>query len=328
MKFFILALCLFYLSCGLSYGISSQIKKIASKYQLQTGKFFWPAEEKIVISNWADPTDEDYRIIQNYLSSDRPELKYTNLPGTIWREERLKKFKIIADGISPKFGILYLNNSPDDKRNCIVTYVSCKDVYIKHLNELINSLKTIGFNGHIIFRIGGWPDTEEGSLELFDVPYAFKIFSIMEAKRLGYKNCLWLDSCMRPLRKLDSIFEQIENKGIYFYEMIDAIEFPFDSHLKEYAAEALGITVREYRKMAHITTWAVGLDLTNEISLKLLYEWHQMAREKLGFLSVVPEMAPFCALVHKYKLVSCATPYYKPYFSPTPEKILLWNAER
>lgn len=308
---------------GILYGVSTQTLNIAASHHLNTGQYLLPASMKISISNWLNPTFEDYKQIQRYLDSDRPELRYLNFPGSTWREERIRNFKLITNEINPSFGIAYLNDLPDDKRNCIITYVSCDEAYIQKLHSLFDALKTIGFNGHFIFRIGGWPATEEGSLELFDVPYAFKIFSFLEAKNLGYKNCLWLDSCMLPKKKLDPIFKNIENTGVFFYSLSN---YSSKFNIKNFVAQSLGTTIEKFLKMAPITTIAVGLDLTNEKSLCLLNEWYQMAKEKLGFLSFIPEMAPIYVLAHKLKLVPFAKSLNYPYKGiPDSEGILVWD---
>ncbi len=299
-----------------------EILDIVSEYNLKTGKYLLPAADKICISNWLYPTLEDYRVIQSYLSSDRPELSYLNYPGTDLREQKMRNFKIRDRG-GIFFDIFYLNGAPNNKKNCIVTYISCDDEYIKNLTTLFKALKTVGFDGHFICRIGGWPATEEGSLELFDVPYSFKIFALLEAKRLGYKNCLWLDACMIPQKSLDPIFECIENNGIFFYSVPG---YSYENNIEDFAVKALGSTLEKFLQMKPITTIAVGLDLTNERSLNLLNEWHQMAKEKLGFLSFIPEMAPFCILVHKFNLVSFARPLPHPYRGVLdPDGIMIWN---
>ena len=56
------------------------------------------------------------------------------------------------------------------------------DRYVSRQQGLIQRLRDLGFNGHVIQRVGGWPATGMGTLEFFDVPYAFKICAMLEAK--------------------------------------------------------------------------------------------------------------------------------------------------
>lgn len=302
--------------------------EIAEKYQLDIGQYLRPAQEKVEISDWYHPTSEDYRRLQNYLKdSPRPELQYTNHPETAWREERIRKFNFILENEAPQFEIVYFNNSPKNKKNCIVTYISFNETYLRNLTALIDSLKSIGFDGHLIYRVGGWPNTKEGSLELFDIPYAFKILAFLEVKNLGYKNCLWLDSCFLPLKKLDPIFEHIEKYGVFFHYN------PYYSsagHITDFATESFGISLESFLRLGAVQSYAVGINLKSKRGSKLLCAWYEMVQEqKLGFLSFIPEMAPLYILVDRFNLQPyAANPNY--FSSPayiTPETILLWNHE-
>jgi hypothetical protein len=279
---------------------------LVKQFHLDVGKYLLPAKEKISLESWTNPSIEDYKIIQDYLSNaPRPELQYCNhLPGSNWREVRIRNFKIIAENQNPEFHIELFGNDPNDKKNCIVTYISCNEGYKKDLQDLIHQLEIIGFNGHLIYRIGGWPNTEENSLELFDVPYAFKLFSILEARRLGYKNCLWLDACFYPVKPLDLLFEHIDKHGVFFCRMHD---YNSTGHIQEFATLALANTpLLKFLKLNAVTTIAIGLDLTSTKGNDILFKWHTMAKNKLGFLSFIPEMAPWYILANYLDLLPYA----------------------
>ena len=300
--------------------------EIASEYKLNIGQYLLPANHKIAIKNWLNPDVEDYKVMQSYLMSDRPELQYLNYPGSTWREKRIREFRLIIDGKTPQFEIVYLNNCPQNKKKCIVTYVSYNEKYIKSLNWLIHALKKIGFDGHFIFRIGGWPGTEDGSLELFDVPYAFKILALLEAKKLGYDQCLWLDSCMLPLKKIDPIFEHIERHGVYFHILPN---YSNKDHIFDFATKAFGISLQEFLKFPAITATVLGLDFTSNRGVSLLNSWHELAKNhRLGFLSYIPEQAALCVLAHRLQLLPYAG---NPNFyaisraSINQQSLLLWN---
>ena len=281
------------------------LEKIASKYQANIGNFLLPAHQKVYVKDWHNPDLDDYVNIQNYLSfAYRPELQYVNYPGTDWREKRIRKFQIISKTEIPKFEVVHLNNSPLDKKACIVTYVSCNERYEKNIELLIERLRLVGFDGHLIYRVGGWPCLEEDSLQFFDVPYAFKIYSIIEAKNLGYEKCMWLDSCFKPLKNLDPVFTHINEHGVLFYA---TPEYSQKHHLPEMAAEALGITLEEWDTFTFISSFLVGFDFNNKTALNLLEFWRELLeKRKLGFLSFTPEQATLGILVNKLGLLPCA----------------------
>jgi hypothetical protein len=116
--------------------------------------YLLPGKQKVQISDWLHPSINDLFILQNYLNqAPRPELAFTNLPATTWREERLRNFKMIVKERPPEFKILPMNREPTNKQNCIVTYVSYNENYEKKLLNLISELEKSGFKGHIIYRI-------------------------------------------------------------------------------------------------------------------------------------------------------------------------------
>ncbi len=312
------------------------IATLVYQYQLDIGQYLLPASEKVQISDWVHPTPQDFKILQNYLShAPRPELQYINYPGTTWREDRIRNFKLIDVKGKPKFGILHLNGSPSNKKNCIVTYISCDKAYEALLHRLIQKLKSIGFDGHVIFRVGGWPNTEEGSLQFFDVPYAFKVYSILEAKRLGYKNCLWLDACIVPLKKLDPIFNHIDEHGVFLF-MSQGCEAPHQTvdlgYIQDFAARALAnVSAQEFCRFPVTTSAVVGFDVQSDRGTQVLNAWQRMLEQKLGFLSFIPEMAPLFSLIDRFNLLLYAPnhAYFAEKFGKkideiTPETILLW----
>lgn len=301
---------------------------LVKKFHLDVGKYLLPAKEKISLENWTNPSIEDYKIIQDYLSNaPRPELQYLNFPGSDWREKRIRNFKIITENQNPEFHVQFFNNDLNDKKNCIVTYITFNEAYRESLNNLIDQLSKIGFNGHLIYRIGGWPYTEGNSLDLFDVPYAFKIFSLLEAKRLGYKNCLWLDACFYPIQRLDPIFEHIDKYGVFFHGRVGA-RYDSTGHIQEFATLALGnISLSEFLKLNAVTTTAIGLDVTSDRGKEILDKWLDMAKNKLGFLSFIPEMAPWYILVPHLDLLPYADTKHIAYSKEgiSASTLLYWN---
>jgi hypothetical protein len=287
------------ITCNLIAGLNEDI---TSKYNLDIGNYLLPAAQKVQISNWLEPSIEDYYKLQHYLSySARPELKYLNTPECILREKVIRRFQLIDKKHLPLYEIQYINEDSSHRKNCIVTYVSMNAVYIRKQRELIHNLKVAGFNGHIIRRIGGWPATEMGSLEYFDVPYAFKIYALLEARKLGYENCLWLDVSMVPLTDLSAIFKHIDEHGVFFHT---PEKFDMNYWINDFSAEVFGTTMEEFRHMPAIFAWAIGINSKHHRGMQLLDSWHNMlVTQKLGFLSFIPEQAPLCILAHRFNLL-------------------------
>ncbi len=291
-----LLMCLFSVSL-----IAGNDEDIAKKYGLSIGKYLCSTEEKVYIKNWHHPSIRDYWRIQKYLTdAPRPELQYLNCPGTTFRADRMRNFRLISQERKPLFEIIPLNGDPSDKTNCIVTYVSIDDGYIIRQKELIQRLRDLGFNGHVIQRVGGWPATEMGTLKFFDIPYAFKICALLEAKSLGYQNCLWLDSYMVPLTDMRSLFDHITEQGIFLPYSPTS---DWRNHIQSFATESFGRSLSDFLQGCGVSAMIVGINFSHERGVQLFDSWYNMlATQRLGFLSFIPEQAALCVLVDRLGL--------------------------
>ncbi|MDB6081732.1 MAG: hypothetical protein JWO53_1004, partial [Chlamydiia bacterium] len=132
-------------------------------------------------------------------------------------EHVTKTFKIIGNtpGELPKYEIIPVNSESSDRENCVIIYSSFNRYYQQGLERLVQHIKESDFKGHIIYRLGGWPDTEGGSLVLAHVPYAFKVCLFKEVQALGYKRAFWLDTSILPLVSLNTLFRMTEEKGYF-----------------------------------------------------------------------------------------------------------------
>ncbi len=282
--------------------VAGNDEDIAKKYGLSIGKYLCSAEEKVYIKNWHHPSLRDYWRIQKYLTgAPRPELQYLNSPGVPFRMDRIRNFCLITTETQPTVEIIPINGDFSNKKNCIVTYVSINDHYIRRQKELIQRLRLVGFDGHVIQRIGGWPATEMGTLKFFDVPYAFKICALLEAKNLGYQNCLWLDAYMVPLTDMRPLFDHIAEQGVFLYYDPN---WPMEGYIQPFAIESFGKSLTDFLQGPAVSAFAVGVNFSHERGIQLFDSWYNMmATQRLGFLSFVPEQAALCVLVDRLGLV-------------------------
>lgn len=265
-------------------------------------EYLLPANQKVTLSSWVNPSLEDYRILQNYLhSAKRPELALLDFSYCTLRQNKMRHFKLLPEVGEPEFKIINFNPLSEVKDRCIVTYISHNNGYKENLERLIHSLHSAGFTGHLIYRVGGWPYLEEGGLELFDVPYAFKPLALLEAKKLGYQQAIWVDVPIQVLQNLDPVFDHIENEGLCFFSFQD---FKHPHRCSNLIAHSLGTTVKEFEAIKPITTAVVGFSFTDEKGLQLLDAWHQAAKKKLGFLSPNSECPSLSSLINKQHLLA------------------------
>jgi len=55
------------------------------------------------------------------------------------------------------------------------------------VRNLLSELGKCGYRGHLLLRIGGFPNVEKGGLKICHVPYAFKVAALLEARNLGFE---------------------------------------------------------------------------------------------------------------------------------------------
>ncbi len=226
-KFFLLASCLNLLSSNaLLYGnwdeeLVDLGKEDAFLADLPEEKALYESIEDIY-----HPTLDEYKRIDDFLhNGSRPYLRWLN----IFNEPDYKetcRYDLRAKNMSiyPKYRSDLLlqkevyKTDENDKDFCIVTYASISNDNQRReqIERLKKKLTKVGFVGHLLYRNGGWPDVEGGSLKLIHVPYAFKVCMIKEARALGYKKILWLDTSIVPMNNLNKIKKYIENTGYFF----------------------------------------------------------------------------------------------------------------
>jgi glycosyltransferase involved in cell wall biosynthesis len=225
------------------------------------------------------PTLHDYRMIQRYLSHEKRENieRLGDMAGVV------KSLKIIGDGPEelPRTGIVPVNCDASDKENCIVIYATFNRGYPKGLKRLLQHIITSDFKGHVIYRLGGWPDAEGGSLQLAHVPYAFKACFFKEAQRLGYKRVLWLDTSVVPLVSLNDIFTMIQEKG-YFVMGNTRMVGPYTNPP---AAAFFGLAHQQTFQVPSCSAGLFGVDFSVERSRLIIDWWYKAAYDRDAYFS-------------------------------------------
>lgn len=286
--------------------------------------FFSPSIESLNISDWYNPTTEDYLLIQQYFRekltrlvespiSSRPfPTDFLNTEFHGWLTYRMGRINLVQDGSEPpSFNVIHFNDNPNNKDKCIICYAGYPSRggprdYAQGIRYLIKALKKVGFDGHFIYRIGGWPNIQKGRLKYVDVPFSFKPFLFEEVRDLGYKKILWLDSACLPIRNLDPVFQVIEKMGLCFYSYGDRFGGREFNKGYKYLMPFLNISSdEEYVQVSsqyeQISSQIVGLDMTDARASHLLDEWIKAAESRIPFLQ--SDEPAFMFLVNHLKLL-------------------------
>ncbi len=225
------------------------------------------------------PTLHDYHFLQNYLSYGRR----PNLDRLEDMYSAMRAIRFIGDTPEefPRKGMFAVNCDENDRENCILVYATFNRNYPMGLQRLITLLRNSNYKGHILFRLGGWPNVENGSLILSHVPYAFKVCFFKEAQSLGFKRALWLDTAVVPLVSMNAIFDKIENKG-YFIMGCDQIIGRFCNST---AAAYFGMTHEQTYDIQSCSAGLFGVDFTQRMGTTLLDSWYRAAHDPDAFFS-------------------------------------------
>jgi hypothetical protein len=209
----------------------------------------------------------------------------------------------VSKGIDQKFysketskGLLKINNGGD---RCVVTTVDLSGRRNPELiQQIYENLKETGFNGYLYYRIGGFPAPSNMELRYAAVPYSFKIFLMEEARQLGFRYVLWLDSRLIPMRSPDPIFNLIKKYHAFLVNDRLMVRMNFLSFSLENLEILLGINPLQHPRIA---TPVLGLDMHSPSVRTLVKEYYLCCENGLCFLSVFPEEHVLSTIIGKHK---------------------------
>lgn len=245
------------------------------------------------IQNICAPTETELRVLQDkILQTDRPILERMPETGFIPRG-----LKFLSDCETAEYRRLFVHSSEEEKENCIILFSSFNQRYPLGVRRLTKAILDSDYKGHLCYRIGGWPNIEEGDLRLIHVPFAFKPCFFKEMQRLGYKRVLWLDSSILPVAEvgLNKIFDLIAQLGVFIQENDHTIE----KFMNEDSARAFGITLADTKDILSCSAAIIGLDLTNPKAVCLLDAWYKAAEDPFAFFSDRSDQNALSILIHQ-----------------------------
>jgi hypothetical protein len=192
----------------------------------------------------------------------------------------------------------YVNTGPDDLEKVIISFASFNRNYPKGLERLKNLILKSDFKGHLITRLGGWPNIEDGSLRHSHIPYAFKVCFFKEVAKLGYKKILWLDSSIVPIENLNIIFEKLDKEKyltVANWHTVGPYSNP--DFLNQFE-----VSLNIANKVVSCQACVVGFDFSSKIGLRLFTQWFSSALTPFGFFSKRADQNALSLIFYKNKL--------------------------
>lgn len=299
---------LFFLNTLLPFHGHSLESEIEPQYVDSELQALWSSIEDITC-----PKYEDYLKIEDYLKYGRRSYldvmfqwgiskgillpEKLDRPFTWWNRLMQRICFATPTNPTPILECEHVGVSHQDKSNCIVMYASCnsdtfdkKTPYGSRLLKIVDELKQSGYQGHILYRIGGYPATAQGGLKFSHIPYSFKVLSFLEAFQLGYKNVLWIDCSVHPTTNLSQIFKRIQKDGYFFLTNNVNLHFDYSYHiLPDQTIAEWGTNFAELQHIKHIWAGIIGISYNTLKGRSFFDEWYRLTSDTLPAMSLYPE---------------------------------------
>jgi hypothetical protein len=160
------------------------------------------------------------------------------------------------------------------------------------------SLENTGYNGYFYLFNGGFPNPTGKEMKYIGVPYCFKIFMMLEAKKKGFERIIWLDSACMAINNPNSLFEILEKDNVLFHYY--SYNNNYDAMVFNETIDLLNnITNSDIHNAVYLMTIVFGLNLESESIKKVIEEYYQMVELGLPFLSIFPEEIVLSAIFNK-----------------------------
>ena len=270
-------------------------------------------------------TNEEYDNIQKQLQRKRldviveslytPKNRYIELTEFKRRSFRGVKQKLIdiSNNLLPT-KTLYKIGDGGNGKNCVVSFTSFTQS--ERTNEIDNtrylasqkivkSLEETGFNGYFYLITGGFPNPTGREMKYAGVPYAFKVFAMLEAQKKGFDKVIWVDAVCEAVNSPQPLFEILYEHDAIVSSINQDNNFEVMAFEKtvQLLIEITGTVINF--DTYYVSTTVFGFNLDSPIIQKFIQEYYEMVELGWPFLSAFPEEVVFSALFNKkeYKIL-------------------------
>ncbi|MES2199745.1 MAG: hypothetical protein V4489_06220 [Chlamydiota bacterium] len=189
--------------------------------------------------------------------------------------------------------------------NCIVCYASFNGKYADLIQNLPKKLEKLGFNGYVFYRIGGFPNPTGREIQYCAVPYCFKIFTMIEANKLGFTKVLWVDSAFLPLKNPTPLFDWIEKEGSFLKLHESFTKFILPKTVS-YIQDVTGVDVLKSR---YVSAQILGFDFAKVKTKEFIDKYYELVELGFPFFSCFPEEYVFTAIIGQKPDIWKAQPF-------------------
>jgi hypothetical protein len=206
----------------------------------------------------------------------------------------------IENNIYPR-KTLYKIGDGGDHKNCIVCCTNLSSDREKYSNDICDSLKNTGFNGHFYLFNGTFPNPTGTEMKYVGVPYCFKIFMMLEAKKLGFEKIVWIDAACYAVNNPQKIFDLLnEEDAVFRHFSITPPDFsPREMMTLKHSVDTINIITGTHNFNAVMTSIVFGLNFNSKKINKFVEEYYEMVKVGTPFFSWYPEEVVMGSIFNK-----------------------------
>jgi hypothetical protein len=201
--------------------------------------------------------------------------------------------------------ILYKIGNGGDKKNCFVCCTPLSNNRDSISKNIYQSLEKVGFNGYFYLFNGGFPNPSGIEMKYAAVPYCFKIFMMLEAKKLGFEKIIWLDSACYAVNNPQRLFDILETDDAIFRQF-----WPYTPGFLTYENTVFKDTIKILDETSrgnlvnsiNVCTIVFGLNFAREKINKFVEHYYEMVKLGTPFLSYYPEEVVITSIFNRDEL--------------------------
>jgi hypothetical protein len=248
-----------------------------------------------------DKLKDKSKDIEKLIEKIYPIDKEFNTPIGFMHKRCNKTNQILINGLEGKTSkrLFKIGNGGNGK-NCIVCCTQLNDSrYYSSLNINV-SLEEVGFNGYFYLFNGGFPNPSGCEMKYVGVPYCFKIFMMLEAKKKGFENVIWIDSACYAVNNPERLFELLDNEFVVFRTFPPGLFQPYDHTVFRETIELLNnLTNKDIRNDENICSIVFGLNFNHFLIDDFISEYYEMVELGFPFLSYFPEEVVYASILNQ-----------------------------
>jgi hypothetical protein len=201
--------------------------------------------------------------------------------------------------------VLYKIGNGGDKKNCFVCCTPLSNNRDSISKNIYQSLEKVGFNGYFYLFNGGFPNPTGLEMKYAAVPYCFKIFMMLEAKKLGFEKIIWLDSACYAVNNPQRLFDILETDDAIFRQF-----WPYTPGFLTYENTVFKDTIKILDETSrgnlvnsiNVCTIVFGLNFASENINKFVEHYYEMVKLGTPFLSYYPEEVVITSIFNRDEL--------------------------